>query len=1069
MRRILLIIFALILGRPLFTLGGDEARGFSDEAAVQVFEGTVTLADPNRSLVVLQERGRAKALVLNPWPATVRMGERVAVEGRAESYCSAFPDFPGRPASRGWLGDLETPVGGASHSLARLRGWLRPPADGKYTFWLTADAEAELWLSPEAVPATAKKLCTVAEATQPGEWNRDSDQQSDPVSLKAGQAYYIEARQRAGSGPGFLAVAWRGPKFERQILGGDHLTPGLGDRGATNGLLREQWTNCFLTSLATLPSNATNPVMLALNQARVRSLGDGDLSGPRRIRMGRSWADDRNFSWVELSGTVSFVATERDGLTLELADGDARMTGRILHWDDRPAAALLQRRVRVQGVCEQTVNAKGEPVIGLLWMQDGGQLTLVDEAPASRKPVRVAEPAELPGGGQESLIAELPADATERGLYDSDRFRIRGVVTFRDCVSGRDFLFVQDESGGAQLRAPRPLLEAPPLAAGQRIEADGEIQFAPGAPPFGVTAATILGWGQWPKPVPFPDRVAVKKADGQWVEAQGVVRAVKHETLFLMEKSGLLPVWVGGPGASNALAACVDALVTVRGVLTLQLSNGPTLLVPSASFLQVHEPAPPDPFRRAPQLLDQVRAEETSPQYAHRVKLVGVVTYRDGRMLCVQDETGGTRVMAVAPGAIAVGDRVEAVGFPDHSGASFTLVETVLRTNSPGWSPAPATLPLDELLTSRRDAILVQVEGVVLDQKTRNDYHLLELQNGPRVFAAVLAAPAGELPVLPVGSRIRVTGVNRLQFASPEPASAGDGLQPIPATMDVLLRRPADVVLLQRPPWWNWRYTLAVVAALAVILIGSLVWIGSLRRRVEERTRALKETMGRLQKETEVSATLAERDRLAAEIHDTLEQGLSGILMQLDGLDSRLKHDPEGARGFLEMARRMVSFSRGEVRHSLWNLESSLLANGNLGAALTEIAKQMGAGNTVTVNVELSGPPQPLPAAVEHHLLRCAQEALNNALKHAQATVVQIRLAYGGNSVQLAVADNGRGFDPDAVLTEAGKSLGLRNLRSRSRKIKAQLEVISSPGGGTTIRLTVPLPVGAGKANKPNV
>ena len=110
---------------------------------------------------------------------------------------------------------------------------------------------------------------------------------------------------------------------------------------------------------------------------------------------------------------------------------------------------------------------------------------------------------------------------------------------------------------------------------------------------------------------------------------------------------------------------------------------------------------------------------------------------------------------------------------------------------------------------------------------------------------------------------------------------------------------------------------------------------------MEERTRELKAAMARLQKETETSATLVERDRLAGEIHDSLEQGLNGIMMQLDGVDSKLSDDSNGARHYLEMARNMVRFSRAEVRHSLWNLESELLANGDLGAALTEVARQM--------------------------------------------------------------------------------------------------------------------------------
>ncbi len=1064
MCRIFVFLFAWAVARSALAQGAGATGAITNSVQTQSFEGTVTLVDTNRSLVVLQERSRAKALVLDSIPPSLRVGERVAVEGQLEMYCRSFPDYPSRPADSGVLQAFETSVGGANHSLSRLRGWLRPPADGKYTFWLTADAEADVWLSPDAAPVSAKKIAVVREATRPGEWNRDGDQQSDPISLKAGQTYYLEARQRQANAPGFLAVAWRGPDFERRILGGEHLTPWRPQDGVINGIRCEYWTNCFFTSLSALPSNATNVVMLALNHARVRALGEGDLSAPRRIRVGRAWANERNFVWSELNGTVSFVAADRDGLTLELTDADARMTVRILHWAGRPAASLLNRRVRVQGVCEQTANAKGEPVIGLLWMQDAQQLTLLEDAPVSRKPVRAVEPVELPGGGQESLIADLPEDAAESELYDSDRFRIRGVVTFMDRVSGRDLLFVQDESGGALLRAPRSLFEGQPVAPGQRIEADGEVHFAPGMLPFEVTSASVLGWGQWPKPLPFPDRAAVKKTDGQWIEAHGIVRAAKDETLFVMEKAGLLPVWVGGLGASNALASYVDALVTVRGVFTLQLSNGPVLLVPSASFIQVREAAPADPFGLAAQTVAKARAEQASS--LHRVKLTGVVTYRNGRMLCVQDETGGARVLVVELGDISVGERVEAVGFPDRSGESFTLVETVLQKLTPAPAPAPAAMTLEDMLAGRLDATLVLVDGVVLDQKTRNGYYLLELQNGQRAFTAMLAADAGDLPAFTAGSRLQIIGVNRLQFASPEPASAGENLKPVPATMDILLRSPSDVTLLQRPPWWNWRYTLGVVAVLAVILAGSLVWIRSLRRRVEERTRELRDTMGRLQKETEVSATLAERDRLAAEIHDTLEQGLSGIMMQLDGVDSRLKSDPEGARSFLEMARRMVGFSRGEVRHSLWNLESSLLANGNLGTALAEIAKQMGAGNQVKVTVELSGPAHPLPPAVEHHLLRCAQESLNNALKHAQATAIQIKLSYRENSVQLVVVDNGRGFEPDAVLTEAGKSLGLRNLRSRSRKIKAQLEVVSSPGGGTTIQLTVPLPAGADKAGK---
>jgi signal transduction histidine kinase len=273
----------------------------------------------------------------------------------------------------------------------------------------------------------------------------------------------------------------------------------------------------------------------------------------------------------------------------------------------------------------------------------------------------------------------------------------------------------------------------------------------------------------------------------------------------------------------------------------------------------------------------------------------------------------------------------------------------------------------------------------------------------------------------------------------------------------VLLRHPSDAVLLQRPPWWNWKYTAGLSAICAVVFAISFIWIRTLRRRVEQRTQELKAAMARLQKETETSATLVERDRLAGEIHDSLEQGLSGIMMQLDGVDSKLTEDANGARHYLEMARNMVRFSRSEVRHSLWNLESELLSKGDLGAALTEVARQMSSSNRVQVAIQVLGIASQLPPATEHHLLRICQEALNNAFKHADAKNIQITLNYSEKSVQLSIADDGRGFAPGSVLTGTGKHFGLRNLRSRARKIKGRLEVISQPSHGTRVEVNVPL------------
>ena len=384
-----------------------------------------------------------------------------------------------------------------------------------------------------------------------------------------------------------------------------------------------------------------------------------------------------------------------------------------------------------------------------------------------------------------------------------ENLRIRGVVTFKGHAFDRDLLFVQDESGGALIQAQPQVFDSRPVEPGQLIDAEGRVTLSPGESPFALSSATIPGRGQLPKPLPFPDRSAAKQTDGSWVEVSGIVHSVRSGVMLVMEKEGLVPVWVGGLDSSAALEKYVDAAVALRGVFTMQLPDAPVVLVPSQQFIQVMEAAPDDAFAIPSHPIEKVRAREPSSQGAHRVKVTGVVTYRNGEVLCVQDASGGVRILAKVSGNSAVGDSVEVVGFPDRNGELFALVESMVRPAAAQPAPKPAAMSLDEVLAGRLDAILVRLEGVVLDQKDRNRMQLLELQSGQRAFTAMLATDAGSLPTFPVGSRVSVTGVNQLQFAS---RTIGQ-LQSTPATMDVLLRGPGDVVLLQRPPWWTWKYT----------------------------------------------------------------------------------------------------------------------------------------------------------------------------------------------------------------------------------------------------------------------
>ena len=357
----------------------------------------------------------------------------------------------------------------------------------------------------------------------------------------------------------------------------------------------------------------------------------------------------------------------------------------------------------------------------------------------------------------------------------------------------------------------------------------------------------------------------------------------------------------------------------------------------------------------------------------------------------------------------------------------------------------------------KRDAQLVTFKALLLEQRKEGGEQLLTLQSEARTFQVRLMVGSGTLPPdTAAGSKLKITGVCWTERGAASMLNSSVPKHPMLTSFELFLQTPKDFVVTQKPPWWTWKHTAAIVGSLLVILIGSLVWIRQLHQVVAERTKDLKETMAKLEEKTQISATLAERDRLASEIHDGLEQGLSGIMMQLDGVDSTLKESPDDARQYLELARNMVRFSRAEVRNSLWDLQSPALANVGLGMALAEIVKQMNTGNHLTVTTEILGSVRPLSQKVEHHLLRICQEALTNAIKHAEARLIQVKLVYATDSVELSVADDGRGFATETVLAGMAGHLGLRNLRSRARKMGGHLDVTSTPGA-TLIKVTVPL------------
>ncbi|MFI1765680.1 sensor histidine kinase [Streptomyces sp. NPDC020800] len=261
--------------------------------------------------------------------------------------------------------------------------------------------------------------------------------------------------------------------------------------------------------------------------------------------------------------------------------------------------------------------------------------------------------------------------------------------------------------------------------------------------------------------------------------------------------------------------------------------------------------------------------------------------------------------------------------------------------------------------------------------------------------------------------------------------------------------------VLWRPGWPDLlaNVLFAVVTLLFSVVIGN--WIIRIIEQSTERAELIAELEASRHEISRLSAAhgaLAERERLAREIHDTLAQGFTSLLMLVQAVDAELDSDLPQARRHLALMDETARRNLAEARALVAGGAPADLAGASLPDALARLAARHEAPLDVT------GPVRTLPAGIEVVTLRSCQEALTNARRHAgSSAAVHVTLAYTDDTVTVTVHDDGRGFDP--AVRSGG--YGLAGLRARAAEVGGTAAVRSTPGGGTTVtvRLSVPAAV----------
>lgn len=628
--------------------------------------------------------------------------------------------------------------------------------------------------------------------------------------------------------------------------------------------------------------------------------------------------------------------------------------------------------------------------------------------------------------------------------------RVQAIVTFYRADICRE-LTIQDASGGIYVTNTSP--KGYRLKAGDLVEVVGRSGPGSYAPVIILSNLTVIGRESLPPAAEVPiERVFSGSEDCQWLQVRGTVRSSTkirtdgaHMLQFDLATSGGTII-VRVPEYHSAFAQnLIDSEVAVRGACMTFFNNrrqmtGIRLAAPSLDQIEILKPAPDEPYSVPLRTINSLHQFNPQAPFGHRVKVQGTVLMQEtGQSLFIRDDTQGLWVHTKQTNTLQLGDRIEVLGFPANGEYSPTLDDAIYRRISDGLPPKPSTISAEQAKQGIYDANLVEMEGQLLEWIQTPSEHVLIIQDKDSTYRAHLSktnTPAFTPP--PQLSQIKLTGICLVQV----------GNQRWPQAFRLLLRSADDIQVLRSAPWWTRTRVLTALGITTALCLAGLVWIITLKRQVHQQTAVIQEKIER-------EAVLEERTRIAREFHDSVEQQLGAILLQLQAARSRLQTSPEFSRRALTLIESMLRHTQSETRHSVWGLRARALEENDLGTALSATASYVSNGSTGNINVTVTGEPRSLPGQIESQLLRIGQEATANAVKHAQATSIKIELSYQLDKVQLTVADDGKGFQPDTAPSGEAGHFGLLGMRERAEKIGGQLQIFSTPGQGAKIQITV--------------
>jgi signal transduction histidine kinase len=416
-----------------------------------------------------------------------------------------------------------------------------------------------------------------------------------------------------------------------------------------------------------------------------------------------------------------------------------------------------------------------------------------------------------------------------------------------------------------------------------------------------------------------------------------------------------------------------------------------------------------------------------APDKPAKVTVHGIVTLTSP-VLFIQDPGGGLAIVRSDESLpLEIGDEVEATGDLAPGDFSSVLKNASVRVL---WShsPVPAvSVTASQATSGKYDAMFIEIEGMLVQKEQGpNQSVIMTLANGSQNFRAIVSGKGrASLPwTLEEKSRLRLQGICVVDPAYTQNQTP----------FAVILPAIDDIQVVQRPPWWSTAHIVVAIVLLLLMVLGAQ----ALHARIER---------------MKLRAVYEERERLAHEMHDTLAQSFAGIGFQLQAIQDEVGNETE-LREHLDLASDLVRTSHEEARRSISALRSDTVEKLGLLQALEGCVARIANKGPMKVRVQSvgGGDPRSMAPRVADALYRIGQEAIANAVRHADASKMEISLIYEPSAWRLLIEDDGQGFP----LGENSAGFGIRGMGKRAESIGATLDILSSPGKGTSVQVRVP-------------